>query len=60
MRCIINASINIKTDMKKFHEHLETLGLCPCLISLIQFEISLGNKITSHNTHGGWPKKKVI
>ncbi len=36
----------------------ETLGLCECLIALIQFEVKQGNKISGYDTHAKWPKEE--
>lgn len=41
----------------KYEEHLATLGLCECLIPIIRFEVSRGNKITGYDTNGKWPQK---
>lgn len=41
----------------KYEDCLESLGLCECLIPLIKFEVSQGNKITRYDTNGNWPKK---
>ncbi|QIO06975.1 hypothetical protein [Acinetobacter shaoyimingii] len=41
----------------KYEDHLESLGLCECLIPLIQFEVKQGNKIMGYDTNGGWPEK---
>jgi hypothetical protein len=42
----------------KYEDHLETLGLCECLIALIQFEVKQGNKISGYDTHAKWPKEE--
>lgn len=41
----------------KYHEHLEELGLCKCLIPLIHFEVKKGNKVCSYDKNGNWPNK---
>lgn len=42
----------------KYEDHLETLGLCECLIPLIQFEVKQGNNISGYDAHGQWPKEE--
>lgn len=42
----------------KIEDHFKTLGLCECLIPILEFEINQGNKIHSYDLDSYWPHRE--